>query len=202
MDDLLSNFADHNFAEHNFADQSIESSTEECYKYHFVNDSPAGSEHNRPVRPTATTSAGPCNRDSLFDIEDPAPYQATGNQDDDEEDYNADIEENTDDYEPERDEAYYQQPTNGTSYKEESQLGIERDDLNRSFHSQNRGPFETHSIDSGKKPENIEPDPAPSDHEQNLDGFKQHLRRLHRQDFDRDEILFVCSSFSTSSSRP
>ena len=33
------------------------------------------------MRSTATTSAGPCNRDSLFDIEDPASYQATGNQD-------------------------------------------------------------------------------------------------------------------------
>ena len=197
MDDLLSNFTGHNFADH-----SIESPTEDGYKYHFVNHSPTGSEYDRPVRPTAATSAGPINRDSLFDIEDPASHQATGSQDDDEEDYNADIEENADDYEPERGEADYEQPTSGTSYNEKSQLGNERNDLQRSFHSQDRGPFETHSINSGKKPENVEPDPTPSDHEQNLDGLKQHLRRLHRQDFDRDELLFVCSPFSTFSSRP
>ena len=190
MNDLLSNFADQNFADH-----SIESPTEDCYKYHFLNDSPAGSEYNRPVRPTAATSAGPSNQDSLFEIEDPASKQDIGGQNEDEEEYNADIDDIDEDYERGHDEAYHEHPTNGTSYKEKSLLENETDDPDRSFHSQNRGPFETHNFHSTEKPENVERNSALSDHEQDVDGFKQHLRRLHRQDFDRDELLIVCSPF-------
>ena len=72
MDDLLDNFAN----------QRLDSPTEEGYKYHFVNGSPAGSQHERPEPLEMPTSAGP------------SPFFETPSED--EANYNADVEESDD----------------------------------------------------------------------------------------------------------
>ena len=187
MDDLLNNFAD----------QSIKSPIEEDYIYHFFDSSPAGSGSNRPVRPAPAAPAID-NNDPFFDIEDPVSLQATGGANEDERDYNADIDDDdNDDYEHRHSKAsrfddYPETPASDAAYIGKSRVMDDTDDLDRSFRNQNGGTLKTNGVNSRKKSEHVEPSLAPSDSEEEMDGFKQHLRRLHRQDSERDELLAVC----------
>ena len=140
MDDLLDNFA-------NTDSPNVESTTEEDYIYHFVDESPAPLEHNRPVHPTMT--AQPNNYTSSVNIESPPPYQSIGGENEDEGNYNADIDDDDDD-----DDVF----GNG--------LG-------------------------GKESGLIKPASALRDDGQDLASFEQHLRRFHRQDLERDDLLAV-----------
>ena len=140
MDDLLDNFA-------NMDSPNVESTIGEGYIYHFVDESPAPLEHNRPVHPTMT--AQPNNYTSFVNIESPPPYQSTGGENEDEGNYNADIDDDDDD-----------------------------DDV----------------FGSGlgrKEPGYFKPASALRDDGQDLGGFEQHLRRFHRQDLERDDLLTV-----------
>ena len=155
MDDLLDNFA-------NIDSPNMESTSEEGYIYHFVDESPAPLEHNRPVHPT-TIAGEPNNHTSFFNIESPPPYQSTGGENEDEGDYNADIDDDDDD------------DVFGPGTHKASQFRAYR---------------ENPTIDAGDRRESggVKPSPAISDDEQDL---KQHLRKLHRQDLERDELIAV-----------
>lgn len=112
MDDLLDNFATHR----------LDSPPEETYKYHFVEDSPAASEHAMPLRPETPAT----HDDPIFDNEASGVQKVTTSEDEDEGDYNADVDEDDDESD---------------------------------------------------------------DGQDGLNGFAQHLQRLHRQDMERDELL-------------
>lgn len=189
MDDLLDNFA------------KIDSPNidEEGYIYHFVNESPPPLEHNRPVHDT--TEAEPNNYTSFFNIESPPQYQFTGGENEDEGDYNADIDD--DDYDD--DDVF------GCGLQKTSQLGANRESstigashnkerlfmnnnttsLNHSYQTQSNGIIELHDLSGRNDSGDIKPSSALSGDEQDLDAFKQHLRKFHRQDLERDELLAV-----------
>ena len=102
MDDLVANFADQSIKApddllNSFSDHKTESPNEDAYKYHFVDGSPAGSEHGRVAHPTAYPSME--NNDSLLHIEEEG-QQSTDyeneNENENETGYNADIDEDDD----------------------------------------------------------------------------------------------------------
>ena len=195
MDDLLKNFANHN----------MDSPTEDSYKYHFLGDSPAGSEHDRPVHPAPAIPAGPSNHDSILDIGTPALHQATGSVNEDEVDYNADIDDDYDDddyeygrNEPSRLEACRRDLASRPIYNEKSRPENDNNNPGHAFYNQIGGAFEVPRVKTMKKSGDVEPSIALSDDVQESDGFNQYLRKLHRQDLERDELLAVCHPhFST-----
>lgn len=128
------------------AGSDLESTNEE-YKYHFLDKSPPGSEHAMPINPPINPAAAqdPISENEAFGVQR-ISYPALV----DEAEYNGDIDDIDDDDEdfvPEEatDEVEYVRVTETT--KEESY--------------------------------------------NELDEFAQHLRRLHRQDTERDELLIV-----------
>lgn len=153
MEDLLDNFAS----------QSLDSPSEEGYKYHFVNGSPTGSQHARPAATASPASVGP------------SP-QATGG----EKEYEGDVDNDDDDDDDDENERYDAdlEGTNGASYPQNARF----EDID--YHS-----FEPHGASSGANYGNAEISLSPSD--DGWDGFALHLRRLHRQDMERDELLTV-----------
>ena len=175
MDDFLDTFAGQNIEsppennyEHQFTDvrltrlehpmpihpitaspagSNLESPTEE-YKFHFLDDSPPGSEDAMPIKSAAASSA----KDPFFEAEASGVQAQPGPSFVDEADYNADIDDIDDDneeYGPEEmtDEVGYVRVTEATE-------GASNNDL---------------------------------------DEFTQRLRRLHRQDTERDELFTVRS---------
>ena len=194
MDDLLNSFANAN----------MDSPTEDSYKYHFLGGSPAGSEHDRPVHPAPAISAGPNNHDSILDSGTPALHQATGSVNEDEADYNADIDDDDDDddygygrNEPSRSEA------SRPIYNDKSRLENDNNNLGHAFYNQIGGASDLHGVNTMKKSGDVEPSIALSDDIQESDGFNQYLRKLHRQDLERNEFLAVCHlHFSTFCSNP
>lgn len=188
MDDLLSNFAD----------QRIELPTEDGYIYHFFDESPVGSEHDRPVRQAPAAPDTPDNSDPFFQVEAPFSRQATVSGAEDEGNYNADIDEYDDDiHEHGHSEAsqmhYY--PTISASeatYNGRPLLMNDTIDLDRSFPDKNRGTLTIKGVENRKESGDLEPlSPASSDGQQKMDDIEHHLRRLHRQDIERDELLEV-----------
>ena len=186
MDDLLSNFVD----------QPSESPIENGYIYHFLGDSPVGSEHDRPVRQAPAASAAPGNNDPFFHVEAPVSRQATVSGKEDEGDYNADIDDDDDDvYEPGHRKAlqvdnYSEISASEVTHNGRSLLVDDTDDLDRSFPDHKGGTLTANRVDSGKETGDVEPLPV-SDSEQEMDDINQHLRKLHRQDIERDELLKV-----------
>lgn len=193
MDDLLENFAS----------RSLRSTSEEGYKYHFINGSPVGSEHAMPIGPSAPTLVGSNNEASSIQkqtgpaVENEADYNF-----EDETDYNADVDDDSDEYGHEEatheaDHADYPGDlTNRASYEKTPLSENDHKYLDRFFHNP-----DTHSVDGRSAHGSIVPSPALSDDGQDrLDGFAQHLRRLHRQDMERDELLTV--RFSPSARSP
>lgn len=188
MDDLLSSFAD----------QRIESPVEDSYKYHFLGDSPVGSEHDRPVRQAPAAPAAFDDSDPFYHVEAPVSRQATVSAKEDEGDYNADIDDDDDDVDvrghskaSQLDE-YPEISTSEATYNGRRLLVKDTDDLDRSFPDQNRGILTNKSVDSGKDSKDVESlSPAMSGIEQEMDGIEQQLRRFHRQDAERDELLEV-----------
>ena len=201
MDDLLNNFAHQRTQSHTderFAQQILESPTEENYIYHFVDGSPEGSEHGRSHQPAAAASAEMRNSDPFFHIEDADSPQATGGENEDERDYHADIEDDDeDDYIYER---------NGTSNFDDYHHNINTESANpdRLSHWQLQYPtFEMRAPEN--KAANSETLKLPSvlgDKEQEADSLSQHLRQLHRQDIERDELLMVKLPLSTPPRSP
>lgn len=175
MDDLLINFAD----------QSIESPSEEeeGYKYHFTNGSPAGSEHAVQVGPAAAAPAA-SNHDDPFPHNEASSIQkGTSSGAEDEANYNADIDDDDDD-DYGREEATY------------------TDVHFSSFHNKDYNAPQTHDVQRGATNGNVKRSSGSSNQGQNgLDDIGQHLRRLHRQDAERDEILTV-RALQQASSRP
>lgn len=193
MEDLLDNFTT----------QSLESPTEEDYKYHFTNDSPRGSEHEGSIRPRISASAGPSNGDPFFNIESAGSPQATGGDNEREENYNADVED--DDDEPERDMASrygtnHENSTARASYPDKSLFEIDTDNFKHLSHNQDNDAFETEGLKGRAMSGNVELFPAPrSDRHDGMDGFAQNLRRFRRQDMERDKLLTVSVFPSTRS---
>ena len=201
MDDLLDNFA-------SIDSPNIESTDEDGYIYHFVDESPPPLELNRPVHPT--TAAEPNNYTSFFDIESPRAYQSTGGENEDKGHYNADIDDDDDDDNDDGDDGDDDDDVFGRGLHRASQFGtcrknptIDASDnrnplfidnttsLNPSYRRQNDRVIELHDLSGRNKSGDVKPSSALSDDEQDLDGFKQHLRRFHRQDLERDELLTV-----------
>ena len=196
MDDLLDNFA--NIDSPNIDSPNVESTSEEGYIYHFVNESPPPLEHNRPVH--HITAAEPNNKSSFFNIESPPSYHSTGGENEDEGDYNADIEDEDDDddvfrrglHRASRFGAYRESSTIGASdNKNLLFMNNNTTSLDRSYQRRNDGIIELHDLSGRKESEDIKPSSALSDNEQDSDNFEQHLRRFHRQDLERDELLAV-----------
>lgn len=212
MDDLLTNFTDlstmSSFAmddtKNNFTDHEIESPNEEGYKYHFLDGSPAGSEHEKSLPLVTAASAGLSNGGPFFDIEATASPQATAGVDEDEEDYNADLDDDDDDDhhgrgEATRYEAYGKNPSNGASYNENSLRENHTDDRDRKVHRQSSTTFAMRGVNDKGTYEQREPSPALSDDGQDASddsSFARYLYRLHGQDKERDELLTVRVSFS------
>ena len=182
MDDLLDNFA-------NIDSLNLDSTSEEGYIYHFVDESPAPLEHDRPVHPTIPAESN--NYTSFFDSESPPPYQSTGGENEDDGDYNADIDDDDDVFGRGLHGAYGENPTIGASDNRIPLFINNTTSLDRSYRSRNDRPIELHDLRGRKESGDVKLSSAPSDDEQDLDGFKQHLRRFHRQDLDRDELLAV-----------
>ena len=164
MDDLLDNFAS----------SGLESPDDGDYKYHFVNGSPVGSEHTRPVAliSTATPERSP---------------KATTR----EKDYEGDIDDYDDDdyYDRENHGAYPESSLNGTAQREVLQLEIGTASLDRPFPHQNHHSAEPKDTSQPANYGNFSP-PPPSVNE-GLDEFSSQLRRLHRQDLERDALFTV-----------
>lgn len=179
-----------------FVDQRIESPIENGYIYHFLGDSPVGSEHDRPVRQAPDASAAPGSNDPFFHVETPVSRQATVSGKEDEGDYNADIDDDDDDvYEPAHRKAlqvdnYPEISASEVIHNGRSLLVDDTDDLDRSFPDRKGGTLTANRVDSGKETGDVEPLPV-SDGEQEMDDINQHLRKLHRQDIERDELLKV-----------
>lgn len=180
----------------NFANQGLDSPTEEDYKYHFVDGSPAGSQHETSIDLTATALPRPSNEDPFFSIDS---HQDISDENEDERYYNADIDEDDDELrrgeasldEASPDEAYRKKPTNKASYPSKPPFETDKD-LNQFIHGPDHGAFPTYGANSREVYSNVESSLAVSDDEKNgLNGFAQHLRRLHRQDIERDELLKV-----------
>lgn len=188
MDDLLDNFANIEFP-------NIDTPSEEHYIYHFVDESPAPSEHNRPVH--HTTPAEPTNETSFFNVESPPPYQSTADENVDEGNYNADIDDDDDDdddvfgHGPHRASHFGgDNPTNASDNRKPLLIN-NTTSLDRPYRNPNDRIIELHDLSGRKESGDFKPASAPNDDEQDSDGFKQHLRRLHRQDLERDELLTV-----------
>ena len=196
MDDFLDIFA-------NIDSPNIESTDEDGYIYHFVDESPPPLEHKRPVHPT--TADEPNNYTSFFDIESLRVYQSTGGENEDKGDYNADIDDDDDDDDGDDDDdvfgrglhrasqfgAYRENPTIDASDNRNPLFIDNTTSFDPSYRRQNDRVIELHDLSGGNKSGVVKPSSALSDDEQDLDGFKQHLRRFHRQDLERDELLTV-----------
>ena len=188
MDDLLDNFA-------NIDSPDIESPNEDDYIYHFVGESPPPLEHNRPLHPT--TAAEPKNYTSFFDIESPPQHRSIGGENEDEGDYNVGDDDDDDDvfgrglHSASQFGAYRENPTIDASDNRNSLFIDNTTSLDRSYRRQNDRTIELHDLGGGNESGNVKPSSALSDGEQDLDGFKQHLRKFHRQDLERDELLTV-----------
>ena len=192
MDDLLDNFA-------NVDSPNLGTPSEERYIYHFVDGSPEPLEHDRPVH--RTTPAEPTHETSFFNVESPPPYQSTGDENVDEGDYNADI----DDYDDDDDDVFGYGPLKGshfggdnptidTSNNTRKPLFINNTtSLDRPYRNLNDTIMELHDLSAREESGDFKPASALNDGEQDLDGFKQHLRKFHRQDLERDELLAVRS---------
>ena len=168
MDDLLCNFATDN----------IDSPNENDYKYHFVNDSPAPLELDRPAHPA------------------PIPEQPKGGEQADEGDYSADIDEDDDDFELDHDplsrsDAYLSTPASYANDNGNSLYVNDTANLDRSYPHQNGTTRHVPNFNNNKASQDTKPPLVVRGDEQGLDEFKKHLRRFHRQDFDRDELLTV-----------
>ena len=166
MDDLL---------EH-FASSGLDSTDDGDYKYHFVNGSPVGSEHTRPV--ALITTATP----------ERSPKPTTR-----EKDYEGDIDDYDDEdyYERENHGAYPESSLNGTAQREVLQLEIGTASLDRSFPQQNEALVEPKETLQRANYGNFST-PSPSDSvNEEMDEFASQLRHLHRQDLERDEFLNV-----------
>ena len=191
MDDLLVNFA-------NDDSPHIESTSEEGYIYHFVDESPAPLEHDRPVH--ASIVAQPNKYTSFFNIETPPPYQSTGGENGDEGDYNADIDDDDDDddvfgrglHRAPQSGAYRENPIIDASDNSKPLFTNNATSLDRSSHRQDDEIIELHDLSGRKKSAAFKQASALSDDGQDSDGFKQQLRRFQRQDLERDELLAVC----------
>ena len=190
-----------NFANHNIETPNNDSPSEDEYKYHFVNGSPAASEHDRPVNSAAATSAGPSNQKLFFNIEASTPQPTTGRENEDEGDYNADIDDDDDDddddFERGRERAsrfdvYQENVTMNASDNGKSLFVNNTYHLSRSFRTQNRRSLESNDVEKKIESDDVEPYPALSNDEHESDDFKQQLRKFHRQDCERDELLAVC----------
>ena len=164
MDDLLDNFAG----------SGLEAPDDGDYKYHFVNGSPVGSEHTRPV--ALITTATP----------EPSPKATTR-----EKDYEGDIDEYDDDdyYGHEHHGAYPESSLTGTAQRDVLQFEIGTANLDRPFPHQNHQSVESNHTSPRANYGNFSPPPM-SDNE-GLDDFASQLRHLHRQDLKRDELLNV-----------
>ena len=165
MDDLLINFAD----------QSIESPSEEeeGYKYHFTNGSLAGSEHAVQVGPAAAAPVALIPDDSFPTNEASRIQKWTSSVAEDEANYNADIDDDDDD-------------------KYGRQEATDTDVHFSSFHNKDHNAAQTHVVRKGATNGIVKRSSASSIEGQNgLDSIDQHLRRLRRQDAERDEILTV-----------
>ena len=164
MDDLL---------EH-FASSGLESPDDGDYKYHFVNGSPVGSEHTRPVALISTATP------------ERSPKPTTR-----EKDYEGDIDDYDDEdyYERENHGAYPESSLNGTAQREVLQLEIGTASLDRSFPQQNNHPVEPKEILQRANYGNFSPSSVSVN--EGLDEFASQLRHIHRQDLERDELLTV-----------
>ena len=189
MDDLLDNFA-------NIDSPNIESTSEEGYIYHFVDESPAPLEHDRPVHPTI--AAEPSNHTSFFSTESPPPYQSTAGENEDDGDYNADIDDDDDDdvfgrglHGASQFGANGENPTIDASDNRIPLFINNTTSLDRSYRRTNDRTIELHDLRGRRESGDVKPPSAPSDNEQDLGSLKQHLRKLHRQDLERDEHLAV-----------
>ena len=167
MDDLLDNFAS----------SGLESPDDGDYKYHFVNGSPVGSEHTRPVALISTATP------------EPSPKAATR-----EKDYEGDIDDYDDDdfYERENHGAYPESSLNGTAQRKVLQLEIGTASLDRPIPHENHHSVE--SMDTSQRANYGNFSPPPVSVDERTDEFDSQLRRLHRQDLERD-VLFNVGKF-------
>ena len=215
MDDLINSFRIQDMDsliedgyKYQFQHQEKESPIEDGYIYHFRDGSPANSVQGKSVQPATSASAGPSIRDLSFVTEATASHPATGSEEKNEGDHNADIEYDdneldTDDDESElaidcndnehgRDEvsqfeANRTARTIGTSYNDKS------DNLDGSFHKQD---YEKSAVNTRARHDSLDPSSASIDDGEDLEGFiEEHLRRFHRQDLDRDNLLLVRPTF-------
>ena len=216
MEDLLNSFAEQSMGtpteegyKYHFVDGSPAGSeharrgspavpAEEGYKYHFVDGSPAGSEHAAPVRPAPTVPAGSNHDDVFFDVEPSGIPEATGFDVDDEANYNADVDDYDDEEESGREEEFHKSgdvgdnkiSLNAAMYKKISLFEDDIHGFDRSFHRQDQHKLETQGGPSRTMYKKTEPSLARNaDGQSGSDGFAEHLRRLHRQDVERDELL-------------
>ena len=190
--------------EHHFQHQNIEPPTEDGYIYHFRDGSPAGSV---PVQTATSVSAGPSNRDLFFVAEAAASHPATGDKNKDERDYHAVVDEDDDgldivyddielaiDYEDNkhgRDDTSRFEAQRTVQATETSYNDIPHS-LNRSFHNQ---VYENSAVHTRAQHDSLELSPASLDDGEELESFlEDNLRRFHRQDLDRDNLLLVCPS--------
>ena len=183
MEDLLSTFAD----------QSMESPSEESYKYYFIDGSPAGSEHAMPISRAATAPAGSSHDDQFPANEASSNQKGISSGVEDEANYNADIDDDDDD-----DEYGCERATHEVEYVHQNENPIdvgshnERSVTEYNTNSKVFNAFQTYSVKSGATNGNVEQPSAYSGGGQDgLNGFAQHLRRLHRHDVERDEFLTV-----------
>ena len=210
MDDLISNFAHQSMGspedgykyhfrhqslespiendyKHHPQHQSMEPPTEYEYKYHFRDGSPAGSIHGGAVQPATSASARPTNRDLFLTAE------ATGGEKKDTHDHNADMTDDDielaieyNDNKPGRDGTLHfdSHPTARTT---RTSYNIRSDNLDRSSHS---------AVNIRAHHDSLELSSASIDDGEDLGCFiEEHLRRFHRQDLDRDDLLLVYPSF-------
>ena len=169
MDDLLDNFASSGL------EAPDEAPDDGDYKYHFVDGSPVGSEHTRPVA-LITTATTP----------ERSPKAPTR-----EKDYEGDIDDYDDDdyYAHENHGAYPESSLNGTAQRDVLQLEIGTASLDRPFPHQNHQSVGSNHTSPRANYGNFSPPPM-SDNE-GPDDFASQLRHLHRQDLKRDELLNV-----------
>ena len=207
MDDLIQSFVP----------PEAESSAEGDYIYHFVDDIPEVSVHGTDVLPIASASAVPSSLDPFFVIETPDSEQTTGGKVEDERDYMADM--NNDDIEHEHRvnegsqvEAHPNLMGSGSGDPGRSSRKLDYPVLNTEVRhpGQSLGkveypPLNTGVRDPGQSLGRVEYPPlnteagngaldrslALSDSEWEEHGFTQNLRRFHRQDSERDELLEV-----------
>ena len=164
MDDLLDNFAS----------SGLESQDDGDYKYHFVNGSPVGSEHTRPVALISTATP------------EHSPKSTTR-----ERDYEGDIDNYDDEdyYERENHGADPEISLNGTAQREVLQLEIGTASLDRSVPHQNHQSVDSKDTSPRANYGNFSPPPVSVN--EGLDDFASQLRHLHRQDLERDGLLNV-----------